>query len=50
MESSAVGVDEYVAIRPSAQLLNDRDISLIFDLVDELIRAVLQEHHIILRK
>lgn len=50
VKTSAVGVDEDEAVGSPSQLLDDRDISLIFYLVDKLVRAVLQEHHIVLRK
>ena len=37
VEASTAGVDKDVAICSSAQLLNDGDVSLILDLIDELI-------------
>lgn len=50
METSAVGVDEYVAIRSTSQLFNNRNISLVLDLIDQLIWAILQKHNVIIRK
>lgn len=48
MKASAVGVDKNVTVRSSSKLLDNGDISLIFYLIDQLIRAILQKHHIIL--